>query len=327
MTGTAGDTSCDSPDRSTGIAADDAAAIARAAEARGRTLGFVVMIVAVLSFSASSPLIKWSHSVGSVVAFWRMVGAAVGWWLVIAVLHVVKGRPLPSRRTWRYSVLPGLFFGANIALFFTAVNRTSIAHAEFIAAMSPLILLPAGAIMFGEHPNWSALRWGLISVVGVVLVLFFGPAKGAATLGGDLVMLAVLAMWAGYMLSSKFARTSGVGTIDFMACTVPIGLLTSGPIAVMIAGSDIVELSARGVLVVVILAVVTGMFAHGCIVFAQRLIPVATISIMQTAQPAIAVFLAYVILDEAVRPVQAVGMVLVVLGLALFVWTSQRRTS
>ena len=43
---------------------------------------------------------------------------------------------------------------------FTAITKTSIAHAEFIGAMTPLILLPLGALMFEEHPNWRALRWG-----------------------------------------------------------------------------------------------------------------------------------------------------------------------
>lgn len=291
-----------------------------------RTIGLLATTVAVVSFSTSSALIKWSDSIGSVVAFWRMVGATVAWWTVIGVLRAVRGRPAPSRRTWRLAVVPGLFFGANIALFFTAINRTSIAHAEFIAALTPLILLPAGALLFGEHPNWSALRWGLVSIVGVALVLFFGPAQGASSLSGDLLMVVVVGAWACYMLTSKRARRAGVNTIDFMACMMPIGLLTAGPIALVIAGSDIVRLSARGWLVVVILTVMTGMVSHGCIVFAQRVIPVATIGIMQTAQPALAVVFAYLLLDEEVRPMQVVGMVLVIAGLALFTWSSQRRS-
>ena len=87
------------------------------------------------------------------------------------------GRPTPSASAWRLALAPGLAFGANIALFFTAITKTSIAHAEFITALTPLVLLPAGAFFFGERPNWPALRWGLISIVGVSLVLFFGPAR------------------------------------------------------------------------------------------------------------------------------------------------------
>jgi drug/metabolite transporter (DMT)-like permease len=290
----------------------------------GRALGLIAMTIAVASFSTSSVLIKWSESTGSVIAFWRMIGAVIGWWTVVAFNRVRTGRPAPTASTWRMALAPGLAFGANIALFFTAINKTSIAHAEFIGALTPLLLLPAGAFLFAERPNWTALRWGLISVVGVSLVLFFGPEQGASSLSGDLLMLGVLSLWATYLLTSKRARTSGVGTLDFMACMMPIGLLTAGPIAAMIAGADVFGLSAKGWLVVVILTLLTGMLSHGCIVFAQQHIPVATIGVMQTAQPALAVFFAFVVLGEEVRPPQVLGMALVIAGLALFTLVSSR---
>ena len=290
----------------------------------GRALGLIAMTIAVASFSTSSVLIKWSESTGSVIAFWRMIGAVIGWWTVVAFNRVRTGRPAPTASTWRLALAPGLAFGANIALFFTAINKTSIAHAEFIGALTPLVLLPAGAFFFAERPNWTALRWGLISVVGVSLVLFFGPEQGTSSLSGDLLMLGVLSLWATYLLTSKRARTAGVGTLDFMACMMPIGLLTAGPIAAIIAGADVFGLSAKGWLVVVILTLLTGMLSHGCIVFAQQHIPVATIGVMQTAQPALAVFFAFVVLGEEVRPPQVLGMALVMVGLALFTLVSSR---
>ncbi len=290
----------------------------------GRTIGLIAMLIAVVSFATSSSLIKWSESTGSVVAFWRMIGAVLGWWTVLVVLNRHRGRPFPTRVAWRAALLPGLFFGANITLFFTAINKTSIAHAEFIGAMTPLVLLPLGALMFDERPNWRALRWGVLSILGVMLVLFFGPGKGTSSIGGDVLMIGVLALWTGYLLSSKRARTSGVGTLDFMSCMMPIGVLVAGPIAATIAGGDVFTLSARGWLVVAILTLLTGMLSHGCIVFAQQHIPIATIGIMQTAQPALAVLFGFLILGEAVRAPQVAGMVLVIGGLALFTASSQR---
>ena len=290
----------------------------------GRALGLLAMTVAVVSFSTSSALIKWSESTGSVIAFWRMIGAVIGWWAVIAFTRVRTGRPVPTAATWRLALAPGLAFGANIALFFTAITKTSIAHAEFITALTPLVMLPAGAFFFAERPNWSALRWGAISIVGVTLVLFFGPAQGTSSVSGDLLMIGVILLWTTYLLTSKQARAAGVGTLDFMACMMPIGVLTAGPIAAIIAGSDVFGLTARGWLVVGILTLLTGMLSHGCIVFAQQHIPVATISIMQTAQPALAVFFAFLILGEEVRPPQILGMALVIVGLALFTLASSR---
>ena len=296
-------------------------------EARAKSIGFLAVGLAVVSFSISSAAIKWSESIGSVVAFWRMIGAVVGWWVIVLIARKRTGRPLPSRETWKLVLPPGLFFGLNIAIFFTAITRTSIAHAEFITTLTPLVLLPAGAAFFGERPNWGALKFGLISVVGIALVLAFGPTGGEATLGGDLLMVLVIGTWTGYMLTSKRARSRGVDVLDFMACMMPLGLITAGPIAASIAGAGLFTLSARGWFVVALLTLVTGMLAHGCIIYAQRHLPVATISIIQTGQPALSVFWGFVVLGESVRSPQIVGMVLVVVGLSLFTWASQRPTA
>ena len=296
-------------------------------EARAKSIGFLAVGLAVVSFSISSAAIKWSESIGSVVAFWRMIGAVVGWWVIVLIARKRTGRPLPSRETWKLVLPPGLFFGLNIAIFFTAITRTSIAHAEFITTLTPLVLLPAGAAFFGERPNWGALKFGLISVVGIALVLAFGPTGGAATPGGDLLMVLVIGTWTGYMLTSKRARSRGVDVLDFMACMMPLGLITAGPIAASIAGAGLFTLSARGWVVVALLTLVTGMLAHGCIIYAQRHLPVATISIIQTGQPALSVFWGFVILGESVRSPQIVGMVLVVVGLSMFTWVSQRPTA
>jgi drug/metabolite transporter (DMT)-like permease len=290
---------------------------------RHRLLGLGAVAGAALCFSISSTIVKWGQTPGSVVALWRMVGAIGVWWGVIAVQRRRRVIELPSGATW-WRVLPsGLLFGTNIAIFFTAVTRTSIAHAEFIGALTPLLLLPAGAVLFGEHPDWRALRWGALSIVGVVLVIVGGTDQGVATLGGDLLVVIAVSTWTAYLLTSKHAR-QGLGVVEFMACVMPIGLLTSGPIALVLAGDEIWPLTTRGWISVVLLVLLTGIAAHGLIVFAQHSVPVASIGVIQSGQPALAVFWAWLILGEAVTAVQIPGMVLVVVGLALFTRASGR---
>ena len=289
------------------------------ADGRSRA-GLIAMAAAIVAFSLSTPIVKWAGITGVVLAFWRMWMSVATWWIVLMGQH----RPLPDRRTWKLVAPAGLFFGMNISLLFTAVTKTSIAHVEFIATMTPLLVVPAGAFFFSERPNWSALRYGVISIVGVAMVLFFGPSTGTATLGGDLIMLLVLCSWTGYLLFTKRARAQGVDTVTFMACMMPLGLITTVPMAIVLAGDEILSMTARGWLVAGILAILTGMIAHGCIAFAQQHLPIATITVMQTSQPALAVFFAFLILGEEVRGLQVVGMVLVIVGIAAFTLVSQR---
>ncbi len=290
-----------------------------------RPVGVLAVLGAIVSFSISYALVKWAHTPGSVIAFWRMVGAAVLWWVVLGARRARSRTPFPTAETWGRVLLPAAFFGANITLLFTAVTKTSVAHSEFISSMSPLLLVPAGALLFKERPDWTAMRWGLLSVVGIVIVLFLGPAKGAAKLGGDLLMVVVLAVWVGYLLTSKQARAAGVDTFDFMACLMPLGLITTTPITLLIDGDEIWPLTGRDWFVVAVLTVLTGMVAHGLLAYAHRTVPLATVGVLQVGQPALSVTWAWLIIDERISVAQVPGMALVIIGLALFVVTGQRR--
>ena len=104
------------------------------------------MAAAVVAFSLSTPIVKWSGATGVVLAFWRMWLSVATWWIVLTG----QRRPFPDRHTWVLVAPAGLFFGVNISLLFTAVTKTSIAHVEFIATMTPLLVVPAGAYFFNE---------------------------------------------------------------------------------------------------------------------------------------------------------------------------------
>ncbi|MGI9031809.1 MAG: DMT family transporter [Ilumatobacteraceae bacterium] len=284
---------------------------------RAVPLGIVLVLAAVLTFSSSSSIVKWAETPGSVLAFWRMIGAVGLWWVVVLVRRAVKGTALPSATTWRRVLPAGLFFGLNITLFFTAINRTSIAHAEFITALSPLFLVPAGAIFFGEQPNRRALAWGALSVLGLAIVLFLGGNQGGATFGGDALVLVVVFTWVGYLLTGRRARAT-VDVVDFMSTMMPVGLLTAAPMALILACDDIWPLSTKGWVAAALLSVLTGMAAHGFIAAAQREVDVGTIGVLQVAQPALAVGWSYVLLGEEISLAQVPGMVLMLVGLVAF---------
>jgi drug/metabolite transporter (DMT)-like permease len=75
-----------------------------------------------------------------------------------------------------------------------------------------------------------------------------------------------------------------------------------------------------------ILALLTGVAAHGLLVFAQKTIQIGTIGIAQEVQPALAVVWSFLLLGETLRPWQAVGVTVVVGGLLAFTVLNQRRT-
>ena len=291
-----------------------------------RLRGIIAVLAGVLCFSSSSSLVKWSDTNGAAVAFWRLLLSALTWWVIVGVRRARTGQPAPDRATWRMMIPVAVFFGLNITMFFYAIQQTSIAHAEFIAALSPLLLVPAGALLFGERPDGRALWWGLVTVAGLAVVLFSGRDGSSATLRGDLMIASVVVLWVGYLLTARRARAT-VGLIDFMAILMNLAFLVAMPFTAILAGGELWSMGAKGWVVAVILSLLTGVLAHGLIAFAQKGVDVGTIGILQVSQPAIAVGWALLILGEAVAPMQIAGMVLVVTGLVAFTVISQRRAT
>lgn len=282
-----------------------------------RPLGLFALAGAVLFFSFGSTFVKKAGIPGPTLAFWRMLLTSISWTVILGVTERRRVRVDELRR----ALLPGIVFGLNITAFFTAVTKTSVANAEFIGSLTPLVLVPAGVLLFKEHLNGRALWFGLVSLIGLAVVLFNSPPTGAASWSGNLIVVSAMLLWATYLLTSRRLRAT-MSVQAIMASIMPIATITVFPIALVRGELD--ELTTTSLPYLLILAVITGTFAHGLIVYAQHTVPVSTIGIMQVAQPALAVCWAYLLLDQGLRPVQFLGMALVITGLLAVVITTRR---
>ena len=91
-----------------------------------------------------------------------------------------------------------------------------------------------------------------------------------------------------------------------------------------IANGDVFGMSGTGWTYMLILTFLTGVAAHGLLVFAQKTIQIGTIGIAQVVQPALAVVWSFLLLGETVRPWQVVGIAIVMSGLLAFLVLNQR---
>jgi drug/metabolite transporter (DMT)-like permease len=199
-----------------------------------------------------------------------------------------------------------------------------IAHSQFLTALAPLLMVPVGLIFFREWPQWRSLRWGALSLVGIVLVLFNGRGQNTATWSGDVVVVIGVLILAGFMGFSKRSSSHNIDTWESMAIVMPLALVTATPVALGDAGSELWSLGADAWVAIALLSVLTGVIGHGLLYFAFRSVQVATISTVQVSQPAFAVLWGWVFLSEDTTAKQVPGMVLVTVGIGLVMWFSQR---
>jgi drug/metabolite transporter (DMT)-like permease len=300
---------------------------AAGASRRAHTIGLLAVFGSVMCFSLSFAIIKWPGVPGSALAWWRLIGSSLIWWAMLLVRRHRTGQPLPSRETWRIVLPQALFFGLYISVAFIAVTKTSIAHSQFITALAPLLMMPVGLIFFRERPQWISLRWGLLSLIGIVIVLFNGRGQNTATWSGDLIVVLGVLILAGFMGFSKRSSTHQIDTWESMAIVMPLALVTATPVALGDAGGELWSLGWEAWVAIALLSVLTGVIGHGLMYFAFRSVQVATVSTVQVSQPAFAVFWGWVFLSEAINAKQIPGMVLVIVGIGLVMWFSQRQSS
>ncbi|MGD9703182.1 MAG: DMT family transporter [Acidimicrobiia bacterium] len=274
--------------------------------------GVIAIVVAFVGLSLGSTITKSTGSPGPVVAFWRFLIAAVLWHVAIAARGARRGgSPTVDATAWRVATLPGIAFGVNLSCFFSGVTRTPIAHAEFISALTPLILVPLAAHVLRERVQRYVVVCGAIALAGIVLILSQAPDTGTSYFGDALVGLSMVA-WIAYLMTGTAARAR-LSTPDFMAVMSTAACITTLPIALLTAGgpAGLVAVSAKGWLLVALLAISAGVAAHGLIAWAQRRVPVGTISVLQLGQPGLGVLWAATFLGESVERVQLLGMAVV----------------
>ncbi len=283
-----------------------------------RNAGLAAVCAAIVALSLGSSIVKWSQATGSVVALWRLVVGAGIWTVVLAV----QGRRV-TVADLRRTVPLGLLFGFNISLFFTGVRMTRVANVEFIGTLTPVLIVPLAAITLGERLRARVVVSGLLALAGVAVVLLGSPkVAGDDNLTGDLLAAAAVATWAVYLLAARKVRQT-MDTSVFMAGMTLGAILGAAPVAV--GTGDLFSLPAKGWVAVGVLAVLSGVVAHGLLTWAQRHVPLSTLSMMQLAQPGLATFWAWVVLGESIAAVQVLGMALVLVGVGSIALDAARR--
>jgi len=295
-----------------------AAPVAAPSRMQHRHAGVIVVALAVTVLSVGSTLVKETGSPGAVVAFWRLGISAVVWHVVLAV----RGIRL-KRADWRAVLPAGVLFGVNLVCFFTAVRLTRIANAEFTGTLAPALVVPVAAWRLRERVSVRTIVLGLVALAGVALVVLTA-AKGRSSLRGDLLAVCAVTTWSAYLLVTKTVRRT-VGTSAFMAVMSTVAAVVVAPVA--INTGKLGAVTAKGWVLVAVMALTSGMLAHGALAWAQRRVPVSTISIMQLAQPGMSTLWAFIVLGESVRAVQIVGMAIVLGAVGVIAQQSARNAA
>ena len=279
--------------------------VTRRPDARG--LAALILGASLLGFAAM--LVRWATPAGPrVVGYYRMVFALP----LVAVLAWRSRTPGPAGpRLW--AVLAGACFVADLWMWHTALHLTSAANATLLVTLAPIWVAAVSVLWLGARLRRRFWAGVLLALAGALVL---GLAKGArwgTGLGELLGALASLAYGA-FTLALGWARRSLSAPEALfwviVSCTVGFGLLGWQQ------GESFSGFPLRAWGALLALGVGIQVVAWWLITWGLGHVPTNVGAMGLMAQPVATVILGWLLLAETVRPLQGLGILLVLIGIA-----------
>ena len=271
------------------------------------SLGRASAALAVVCWSAGNIMVARLEMPGVQIAFWRQL---IGFGVYVLVFLLI-GRRL-TWRTVRLVVPAGVLLGLEIGVFFTALRTTTIANATIIGALQPILLLAVASRRYRETVTGWLFGASAVAIGGVVLVMWGASSEAVWSPRGDLLALLAMVLFSAYFVVVKDIRAS-VDTFTLQTVAMIIGALTVLPIAAIEAGTPVLPVpSGRQFIWLLVLLAVPGT-GHYLMNWAHLHVSLSVAGLLTLAIPVLSALGAWLILDQHLTPVQALGGV-VVLG-------------
>jgi drug/metabolite transporter (DMT)-like permease len=286
-----------------------------------------VMVVWAANFVVVKDVLGSMPPVG--FTFLRYTLAAASLLLILRWSH--EPVRLPRRDALRIGLLGGLGFGVYQILWTVGLTSIPAGDSALIIASTPVFTAVIAVLLGTDTLNVPRAIGVAMSFVGVVLVIAAGvgielsgsPIGFALTLGATLCWATYTAFGAKVLRRYSPLVLTTWATIGGVVVLAPIGIA-------QLAQPGAVDVDdGTGLLAIVLAIVYSGVLAAALanvIVFrGVQLLGPTRITTIQALVPAFAVVLAYLFLQEPIRPVQVVGGAIIVAGVALTRRAPRRR--
>jgi drug/metabolite transporter (DMT)-like permease len=180
--------------------------------AESRAAAYLALVAGIVCIAWSAIFVRWTDIPGPASAFYRMLIPAV---VLLPTFATNRKRERIDGRTWLIIGLGGLFFALDLALYNTAILRTSAANATLLGNNTPIVVGLLTWMVFRRRPQ-PAFWLGLILAICGSGVILWGDLTRHAPFGvGDIMALGAAACFAVYLLATEKVRTT-TSTLTFL---------------------------------------------------------------------------------------------------------------
>ena len=264
---------------------------------RAIAVGLVVVACVSPQLGAAVAVTLFDQLGAAGAAFLRLAFAAVVLWLV--------WRPR-LRGDLRLPVAFGVALGLMNWTFYEAIARLPLGVAVTIEFAGPLLV----AVLGSRRP--LDIVWVVLAGAGIVLLV--GPGGGAALDPvGVAFALTAAVFWATYIVLNKRVGAAFPGGTG-LAIAMAVGALVVLPAGVLQADGALGQPGLLGAAFVV--AMLSSVVPYSLDLEALRRLPASVFGVLMSLDPAIAAIVGFVVLSQALGPVEILAIAMVVVASA-----------
>jgi drug/metabolite transporter (DMT)-like permease len=263
-----------------------------------------------------SPIFVRLSEVGPMTtAFWRV---ALGMLPLLAWQAASPARGEADARPAGFSdyvalCVPGVMLAGDLVAWHISLHLTSVANATLLANMAPIFVTLGGWLLFRTKISRIFLTGLALALAGVVILKGGPAALGGGDIKGDVIAIIAAVFYAGYILSLGKVR-SRYSTLTVMLWTTGSAAICMLPLALFFE-AGFWPYTLFGWAILIGLAWLSHAGGQGLIIFALAWLPAAFSSLTLLIQPVVATILAWLLLNETIGIMQAVGGIIVLAGI------------
>ncbi|WP_198536581.1 DMT family transporter [Paenibacillus sp. DMB5] len=283
----------------------------------------LLMLVGIVAISFSAIFIKWSSAPASVQGMYRLLFTSL---LMLPFARPYSGAAFAlKKKDWLLLGFSGFMLALHFLLWMGSLKFTSVASSTMIMALEPVFIMIGSYVLYKEKSTKSAILGLGIAIFGTVFIGWGDIGLSADNLKGDLLSVGgTVAVSVHMMVGQRL-----VSRIPSYLYSLIVFISASFVFAVynLAAGIPFFDYPPKEWGIFVLLAIVPTVFGHILFNWLLQYVSATTVSMNILGEPVGASILAFLLLGEKLNSLQWAGGILVMGGLAVYLYAGRKKTA
>jgi len=276
---------------------------------------YISIIFGLLMIGTGPIFVKTIHANGFLVAFWRLLFAAV----ILTAVILVQGKGRIDRvrlKQWRLALVGAVVFTINMTLWCVALTYVPVANVTLLDNTAPVWVGLLGWLFLRKRMGWAFWAGLALALIGAAVMIGFGDGRGAFLASpGNLIGILCGFTYGIYLLITARVRErmDSLYYTWLLACTGVVVLLP----VVFFSGRLDQPLPLQSYGLIFLMALSSQVVGWYLINHALGHLPTGAAAVTLIGQPIIATTLGALLISEVPSPIKILGGAICLAGIVV----------